>query len=194
MLAEAQVHLGNYGAAGDLAREALASARSTGYRRAIGYALLVAAEVALARGDAAGAQHLAGESCDTYAAIGQWEEQCRALAVLAYARRGLGQQPWVPDGFLAEAGRAAERGTFVPLLWALPVLSLLLADGGQPGHAIEAYALALAYPAAARSRWLGDVVGREIEAAVKAPASIPPQPEDLGASVHQILSWLKPMA
>jgi hypothetical protein len=114
--------------------------------------------------------------------------------VLAYARRGMGRRPWAPEGFLAEAGRAAERGAFVPLLWALPVLALLLVDGGQIGRAREAYALALAYPAAARSRWLGDVVGREIEAAAGAPASIPPQPENLGAAVRQILAGLKPIA
>lgn len=194
MLGEAQVHLGNYDTAHDRAREALATARSTGYRRAIGYALLVQAEVALARGDAAGARLLAGESCRTYAEIGQWEEHCRALAVLAYARRGLSLHPWAPDDFLAEVGRAADRGVFVPLLWGLPALALLLADGGQAGHAREAYALALSYPAVARSCWLRGVVGQQIETTAGEGSQIPAQPADLGAAVRQILSWLGPLA
>ena len=194
MLGEAQVHLGHYEAGHERAQQALALARSTGYRRGMGYGLLVAAEVALTRGQYAEARDQAQESCQIYAEIGQWEERCRALAVLGYARRGLGLQPWAPAGLLDELQRAAGSGAFVPLLWGLPALALLLADGGQPERAAEAYALARGYPAVARSRWLEDVVGRRIEAAAGPPGQVPPQPEDLGAAVRRILSWLGPRA
>lgn len=206
MLGSAQLHLGNYDAAGDRARDALSLARSTGFKRGIGYSQLLGAEVALVQGDHAEARRLAEESCRTYQTIGQWEEHCRALAVLGYARRGLTLQRWAPAGLLDALHQAAANRAFVPLLWGVPTLALLLADGGQAGRATRALGLATAYPAVARSQWVRDVVGRQLEAAgvaaEKAWLATTPAAgqgrrsgaggEELAAAVQEVLAWIGP--
>ncbi len=206
MLGEAQLHLGNYDAAQDQVRVALALARSTGYRRGLGYSRLVGAQVALAQDDYATAHGLAQESCQTYAEIGQWEEHCRALVVLGYARRGLGLRPWAAADLHDELQKAAVNRAFIPLLWGLPALALLLADSGQTQRAAEAYSLAMCYPAVARSRWLEDVVGRQLEGAgvassdaqqvagqaVSKAGRLAAEAGDLGAAVQEVLAWIGP--
>jgi len=161
MLGDALLHQGEFDAGQARAAEGLAVARGTGFRRGIGYALLVLGEAALARGAFGEAETHLVDSVAVYREIDQWDERCRTLAVLAYARRGVGYQPWAPAGLLDELRRAVDRGAFLPLLWGLPVLARFLADAGQAELASELDAEMMDYPALARSRWFAVVAGRQ---------------------------------
>jgi tetratricopeptide (TPR) repeat protein len=191
MLGEALVHQGAFEAGQVRAEEALAIAHSTGYRRAIGYALLVLGEAALARDAFEEAGEYLAESVAVYHEIEQWDEWCRALATQAYARRGLGCRPWTPPELLAELGLAVERGAFMPLLWALPVLALLLADAGETKQAAELNAVAACYPALARSAWFALVLGRSLSVAVQPPPR-PVPARILQESVVAVLGKIAP--
>jgi DNA-binding SARP family transcriptional activator/predicted ATPase len=171
MLGDALLHAGDFAAGQARAAEALAIARGTGFRRGIGYALFVLGEADLARGAFGEAEAHLVDSVATYREIDQWDEHCRALAALAYARRGLGCQPWAPTGLLDGLRLAADRGAFLPLLWGLPVLTLLLADAGQATLAAELGAEAMGYPALARSRWFAAVMGQRLMVAAGAAPS-----------------------
>jgi len=61
---------------------------------------------------------------------------------------------------------AEEAGVVPPLPWALPATALLLAGEGEHERAVELYALAFRYPLVAKSRWVADVVGKQIITAV----------------------------
>jgi hypothetical protein len=84
------------------------------------------------------------------------------LASLGLVARGLGD-PDEAHRYLAEALRtAAGIGAFLPLLFALPLAALLLADQGQIERAVEVYALAVRYPFVANSEWVEAVFGRPL--------------------------------
>ena len=86
----------------------------------------------------------------------------------------LGQsQPCQARRYLLEGLRAAvEKGSFIPILYALPPAAHLLVDEGEVERAVELYALALRHPFVAHSRWFEDVVGRHVAAAAEA---LPPE-------------------
>ena len=99
---------------------------------------------------------------------------------------------------LCEALRiAGEIGAFLPPLFALPGVALLLADRGEPERAVELYALAARYPFVANSRWFELVFGRHV--AVVA-GSLPPEAaaalqargrdRDLWATVDELVAEL----
>lgn len=60
----------------------------------------------------------------------------------------------------------------MPLLFALPLVALLLADQGEQERAVELYALASRYPFVANSCWFEDVAGSHIAAVA---ATLPPE-------------------
>jgi hypothetical protein len=61
-----------------------------------------------------------------------------------------------------------ETDSVAPLLFAVPVASLLLADQGQAEQAVELYALAWRFPAVSCSRWCQDVHGKQLAAVAAA--------------------------
>ena len=121
-----------------------------------------------------------------------------ALAVSAYAARGLSQLSWAGQ-CLSEALRIySETGVFFSPMYGLPAAALLLADGGQDERAVELYALASRYPFVANSRWFEDVAGRHIAAVA---AALPPdvvaaaqergRARDLEVTVAELLEELE---
>jgi len=60
----------------------------------------------------------------------------------------------------------------LPLLFALPLASLLLADQDEQERAVELYALAARYPFVVNSRWMEDMFGQQISAVA---AILPPE-------------------
>ncbi|NIV34569.1 MAG: hypothetical protein GWN58_35445, partial [Anaerolineae bacterium] len=172
MLGSVNLHLGQYGQARTHAETGLALARETNRRVRIGHTLLLLGNVALAEEAYAEAQRrLLQESVAVYQETRQPDDIACALALSAYAARGLGQRAQA-RGYLASALRTvAEIGIPMPLLYALPALALLLADDGEGERAVQLYALASRYPIVAHSHWFEDVAGRHMAAVA---ASLPP--------------------
>jgi hypothetical protein len=119
------------------------------------------------------------ESVAVYQEIEQPDDIACALAVSAYAARGLDQRAQA-RGYLSSALRTvAEIGVPMPLLYGLPALALLLADRGEGERAVQLYTVASRYPIVARSRWFEDVAGRHIATVA---ASLPP---DVAAAAEE---------
>ena len=125
------------------------------------------------------ARRLAQESAAVLQEIHERGFLSWALAVLGPAERGLGEL----DGAQLHIGEAlhisAETGAFLPPLFALPAIALLLAGRGERERAVELYALASRYPFVGNSRWHELVFGRHIDAVA---ATLPP---DVVASAQE---------
>jgi predicted ATPase/DNA-binding SARP family transcriptional activator len=170
VLSSVNLHLGQYGRARAHAETGLALARETGLRFRTGHTLLLLGSVALAEESYAEAQRLLEESVAVYRETENPDDIARALAVSAYAARGLGQVAQARAHVASALRTVIEIQGPMPLLYGLPALALLLADEGEGERAAEVYAIASRYPLVAQSRWFEDVVGSHIAAVV---ASLP---------------------
>jgi hypothetical protein len=99
--------------------------------------------------------------------------QTLAIALSGYAARGQGQPLQAQQRFGQVLQMAAESRDLVALLYALPGVAALLADGigrstPDAERALEVYALAARYPFVANSRWFEDVAGVDVAAAAEA--------------------------
>lgn len=61
-------------------------------------------------------------------------------------------------------GWVADPWSFLPLLFTLSGIALLLADAGKAEQATEVYASAARHPFVANSRWFRDIAGAELAA------------------------------
>ena len=190
-----KMHLGQWEGARALGQEGLTLGRAIGPQME-GYALLLLGSVALAEEAYAEAQVMLQESAALYAE----EEMGWIPAVLAYAARRLGQLTQAREHLHNALRTATEIGAFVPLMYALPAIALLLADQGEKERAVELYALASRYPLVAHSRWFEDVARQHIGAIA---ATLPPdvvaaaqergRARDLEATVAELLVELGKM-
>ena len=158
--------------------------------------MYVLGAVALARGKYEEAETFLQESVAICWELGQWDEGCRALAALEYTAPGLGRRSGARPDFLDELRKAVQGQAFLPLLWGLPALALLLASKSE--RAVELYALALRYSLIANSRWFEDVVGCHIAAVAEtlSPEAVAAAKErararDLEATVKELLIELE---
>jgi tetratricopeptide (TPR) repeat protein len=196
-LGHAQLHLGEYEKARVHFETGLSLLAESGAQWLIGYALCLLGWTAAAEEDYAEAQGLAQESVAVFRQIGQQSYICSALAALGVAKRGLGQRTRAGQHFHEALRMATELKSFVPLLWVLPALSLLLVDRDQAEWAVDTYALASRYPLVANSRWFEDVFGRHIAAVaatlssdVVTAAQERGRARDLWATVEELLAEL----
>ena len=170
-LAEAKMYLGQYERARDLAQTSLACSRELDTRQHIAFGLALLGLLALTEKAYVEAQALCRESATIWHEIGNRPILAWPIIFLGYAARGVGDIAQAQEHH-SEALRAiVEIGTFLPLLFALPLAALLLADQGEQERAVEVYALASRYPNVAKSRWFEDVVGHHIAAVA---ATLPP--------------------
>ena len=167
----AALWLGRYRQARTFAEAGLAVAREIGRHNILTSCLSDLGMVAIVEEDYARAVQLLGESVAAARQIGHFQaDSYAALLGLAALRQG---QPHQARRHLYEALRAAvEKGSFIPLLYALPPVAVLLVGEGEVERAVELYALALQQPFVAHSRWFEDVVGRHVAAAAEA---LPPE-------------------
>jgi len=170
-LCTAQIHLGKYEQACACGQIGLALFREIGVQWGIGTSLRNLGCVALAVEAYAEAQGVLQESVVVERQIGKREFLCAALATLGYAARGLGQLIQAEQHLYEALRTTVELGAFLPLMYALPVICLLLTDQGEKEQAVELYALASRYPFVANSRWFENVAGQHIAAVA---ATLPP--------------------
>jgi predicted ATPase len=158
----AMVLLGRYEQAQDTAQRGLVLSREVGYQRGMGLALLLLGCLAVVEAEYDSAQQLLQESVAIYRALRQQHELGQAYAALAYAERGL-KRPERARCYLAPALQiGVEIGAPVPLMLALPVVALLMADRGEVERAIELYALASSFSVMSNSLLFEDVAGKHI--------------------------------
>jgi len=172
VLAWVKVNMGLYSEAWALNQECLATWRDSGRRPGIAMRLLCAGEIALASGAYSEAHPLLQESAAVLREIGQGYELALALMELGHAERGLGRpiraRRCLREGLRAIVGIEAHASS----RYSLSLASLVLADQGDVERAIELYALAMRYPAAANSRYWEAVAGKHIAALA---ATLPPK-------------------
>jgi tetratricopeptide (TPR) repeat protein len=198
-LGSVALHRGRYYEARDHARTSLHLAREQGPPYCIGLNLLLLGCLALVEGAHAQAYQLLQEGADVFQEIeGHRDDRSWAQAVLALAAHGLGETPRARQHLSHALEIAQESGIVLPLLWALPVTALLLADEGENERAVELYALASRFPLVARSRWFTNVAGNtlaDVAAAlpVKQVAVLQEcgRARDLQATIKDLLSELR---
>jgi tetratricopeptide (TPR) repeat protein len=197
-LGRAKMHLGQYQQARSLGEKGLSICRETDFPRGLGGSFRLLGNVALAESAYADAQGWLLKGIALCRALDIEVDVRMTLAVLACAVRGLGQLPEARQ-YLGEAlrkGFGVQR--FWPCLYAVLMLSLVLADEGEVERAVELYALASRYPRVANSRWFEDVAGRHIATVA---ATLPPdvvaaarergRARDLEATVEELLAELR---
>jgi tetratricopeptide (TPR) repeat protein len=203
LLGEAQAYLGRYDEARDHFQTGLALARETGERRDsadYGYGLIDPhglGLVELAQGRFAPAQEHLEAAISICRALDFQDYQEYYSALLACAALGLGDTAGA-KGYLRMALRpVAGTPSFLPIVFALPAMALLLVERGDAARAVELYALASRHPLVANNVWFEDVAGKQIAAAA---ASLPPdvaaaaqdrgRDRDLHATARELLEEL----
>jgi predicted ATPase/DNA-binding SARP family transcriptional activator len=198
VLGLAEKELGRYEQARVQGQIGLALSRQIDYQRGIGLSCYLLGLLAVAEEAYTEAQDLLQESIAACRAAERPFELSLALGGLGYATRGLGDLDQAKQHLHEALRMSAEIGAFFPLVLAIPVAALLLADQGEVERAVELYALVLRYPIVPNSRWFEDVAGKHIAAVA---ATLPPevvvaaqargQARDLWATAAELLAELK---
>lgn len=172
-LGYAKMHLGMCEDGCALAQVGFDAARENGDGGRMGFALFTLGWLALMQREYTKAKDYLEESASLFRADEARDQVGEILALLGYAARGLGHYSRARR-FLCEALQiATELEVFLPVMFALPAVSLLCYDQGGTERAVELYGLALRYPFVANSRWFEDVVGRYIkDAAASLPSGV----------------------
>ncbi|MFW9998287.1 MAG: tetratricopeptide repeat protein, partial [Candidatus Odinarchaeota archaeon] len=168
---EVALWLGRYRQARAFIEAGLAMAQEIGRHNILTTCLSCLGMVAILEEDYARAAQLLREGVAAARQIGHFHVDSYA-ALLGLSALGQGQ-PRQARRHLYEALRTAvQKGSFIPLLYALPPVAHLLVAEGEVERAVELYALASRYPFVAHSRWFEDVVGQHIAVAAEA---LPPE-------------------
>jgi predicted ATPase len=168
-LAAARLGLGQYEAASVLSQHALAQAREQpGATSGLAFMLHYAGWAALTLGAYHQAEILIRESVALHEQTGSVGQHGWPLAQLSFVHWLLGQRRQAHAELQEVLGVAARQHAFLPLLLALPMAALILAEHGQSERAAELYGLAWRYPLLANARCFADTFGRRLDAAIAA--------------------------
>jgi tetratricopeptide (TPR) repeat protein len=129
------------------------------------------------------------ESIARYRSYANREYEAWSLAGLGRAEYGLGN--WVEaQQHLHEALRiCTDIRAFIPLLYLMPVIPVVLADENNPQlkeRAVELYALATSHPFVAKAQLFEDIAGRYVRAAT---ADLPPEVLEAAQARGRALDW-----
>jgi tetratricopeptide (TPR) repeat protein len=169
--ADAALWLGRYPEARAFSEAGLAIAREIGRHNILAVWLRGRGMVEIIEGDYARAVRLLREGVAAARRVRSYNiGTCAVLSSLAALRQG---QTSPSRRYLYEGLQTAlEQGTYLPLLYGLPLAAAFLLEDGQAERAVELYALALEQPFVASSRWYADVVGQHV---ADAAATLPPE-------------------
>lgn len=172
-LAVAHLTLGHYAEASGLSRQMLHAARGlAGVQSGLAFMLHYAGWVALATGELHEAAQLLQESVELHRQTGNRGQIGTPLAQLGYTHWLLGDAAAAQEELRQVLQRCLPHHIFLPLLLALPVIALMLAEHGESERAAELYALAWRYPFLANAQSFIDSFGKQLDAVV---ATLPPQ-------------------
>ena len=165
-LAEAKVHLGQYGEARAEARQGVIRADQTKHRWGAGFSQFVKGLAALAEGGFDQALMLFQESAAAFEEVRHQENRGWVLGPLGLAALKAGQSTLARQSVMEALQIGVDLGAFVPVMYGLPVAALLLAEQGATERAAEVYACASRYGFVANSQWFEDMIGAPVAAAV----------------------------
>lgn len=164
MLASAMIHLGQYESALHQAQLALTHFQELGSRRGTGYGLLMMGWAYLGAGQTARARQFLQESLAIYREIGQRDELAQALALLGYAAYQLDDLKQAHQYLMEGLRTATQIRAFMPMVLALPAVTLLLGRQNRIEEALELIVLASRYPFVAGSRWFEQITREPMDA------------------------------
>jgi tetratricopeptide (TPR) repeat protein len=188
-LAEAHVHIGRYKAVRTWAEKVPSLAHKVGRKTLTIWAQKWLGWVALAEERYAEAYHFFQESVANFLTATEVEYRSWALVGLGRAAYGLGDRSEAQQDLVQALRMVAEIQAFIPLLFLLPIISLLLADEtdiSRKERAVEVYALCSTHPFVANSSLLADIAGRHVAAVA---ATLPPEVVEAAQSRGRKLEW-----
>ncbi|MFQ5419523.1 MAG: tetratricopeptide repeat protein, partial [Anaerolineae bacterium] len=155
MLGTALAHQGKYDEASRWIAQGVALAEETGYRRALGYALLAEGEVALVNGRLAEAEASLRRSLGYYEQIHQEEEMGRVLTMLAALFIQQDDSNRAARMMAAAHRQVGSCQAVQPAIYLLPVLGMWFAYQGNDAQALDMLSLAAGFDLAGKSAWFG---------------------------------------
>jgi tetratricopeptide (TPR) repeat protein len=120
--------------------------------------------VALVEGKYSEAQQWMQESLAIFRGLKNREYVAWSLAGLGRTSYALGNISEAQQHLYEALEIAVEIGAFIPLLYLMPIVPLLLADQGKLERAIELYSLAICHPFVSNSQLFEDIAGKHIAA------------------------------
>jgi len=150
---------------------------------------------ALGVGHYADARHHLQISIDIFHQLGQRRDISQALTWLGYAELGLGELDQARHALVDSLRILIELKSLILAQVTLPAFALLLAAQGNPGRAVELYALVTRYPVVATSQLMQDLAGKQI---ARVAASLPAEltqtalergrARDLAATIAELIA------
>jgi len=156
------LELGKYEAAHAQLQTQLLRSRATHDKDQLSLGLDVLSCLAIVEGRYADAQVLVTEAIALHQEIGEQARLAHAQAFAGYAARGLGQRTLAQHYFFQALQSTDVHDGFLTLLFVLPGIALLLADGGETERAIEIYAQIADVPLVANSQMRWDLAGAQL--------------------------------
>jgi len=156
------LELGKYEAAHAQLQTQLLRSRATHDKDQLSLGLDVLSCLAIVEGRYADAQVLVTEAIALHQEIGEQARLAHAQAFAGYAARGLGQRTLAQHYFFQALQSTDVHDGFLTLLFVLPGIALLLADGGETERAIEIYAQIADVPLVANSQMRWDLAGTQL--------------------------------
>jgi DNA-binding SARP family transcriptional activator/predicted ATPase len=176
MLAAAHAHQGEAERAWFWSQQSLEAANETGYRRALGYALLTHGELALIRGDYLLAEEALQKSLSIYQQINQREELCRVLVARLFLTLQHQNQRTAVDLLQSVEEQIWDCHAFIPLLYLVPAKAWLLAQNGNSQRAEQMLAAASRFSLVEKSHWFGQLLANSpIDKASPTVEAVPEQ-------------------
>jgi predicted ATPase/transcriptional regulator with XRE-family HTH domain len=176
---------GRYQAARELSRQGAAQTRELrGADTGLAFVLYYAGWVESMLGAYQDAEVLLQESVMLHRRAGSAGQLSWPLAQLAYTHWRLGDPQQAQAELLEVIRTATRQHAFLPLLLALPVIALMLAEQGHTQRAVELYALVWRHPVIANAQNFVDSFGQSLDAVA---ATLPPEVEAIAQARGQTL-------
>ncbi len=185
-LAEAKVHQSRYREARHDVQQGQVYAFRSNHLWGMAFSHLMDGLAAMAQGTGQEALALLQESAAAFQEIRHRENRGWALGPLGLAARGAGEADLARRCILEALQTGVDLEAFMPVVYALPVAALLLADRGAAERAVEAYACACRYGFVTSSRWFEEMIGQQIR---NTTASLPAGTAQAARARGQAQDW-----
>ena len=172
MFGTTHLHKGDYSRAKDQIKVTMDLAQTYGFELEYTGAISALGYIAMAEGNAQKALEYLEQSVSRHREMKYINEVGLALAALAVVHRYRQDNVQAWECVNETLRIAGNHHTILPLYAGLPAAALLLVDLGDVEEAVEIYAVAMCNPGIRNSRWIQELIGRDISAV---ESSLPPE-------------------